>query len=629
MSNYDVSSIKIIKGLEAVRKRPAMYIGDVGKRGLHHLVFEIVDNAIDEVLQGSARNVRVIIHKDGSVSVEDDGRGIPTEIHPETGTSGLDVVFTILHAGGKFDRKAYKISGGLHGVGASVVNALSQWLEAIVKRNGKVYRVRYERGKRVQGVEVVGETDETGTLVRFKPDPLIFKTVEFDYNYISERLKNIAFLIPQVRIELVDERTGKHEVFHYERGLVDFVEYLTEARERITPTFYMQAKNEDAHEYAELEIALTYTNDYNETLLSFANTIYTEEGGTHVTGFRSALTRVINDVGRKMGLIKSNLQGEDVREGLVAIIHVKLTEPIFEGQTKTKLGNDFVESFVRKAFYENFYRFLEEHPKVAQTIVNKAIEAQRARLAAKKAKEITRRKSFLENDTLPGKLADCITRNREEAELFIVEGESAGGSAKQGRDRRFQAILPLKGKILNVEKSRIDKVLSNEEIRAIISAIGSGIKDECDPERSRYGKIIIMTDADVDGAHIRTLLLSMFYRYFFKLIEAGMIYIAQPPLYRIQKGRKVRYAYTDEELEEALKELGNDANVQRYKGLGEMNPEQLWETTMDPKTRILRKVEVDDAAEADRLVSIFMGSDVEPRRKVIEKYAKEVEELDI
>ncbi len=630
---YDASAIKIVRGLEAVRKRPAMYIGDIGKRGLHHLVFELVDNAIDEALAGYARRVVVTIHEDGSVSVEDDGRGIPVDVHPETGTSALDVVFTTLHAGGKFDKKAYKISGGLHGVGASVVNALSEWLEVKVKRNGKIYFVRYERGVKVRGVDVIGETQETGTHVRFKPDPQIFRTTEFDYDYLAEKLRDTAFLVPQVRIELLDERTGKHEVFHYENGLIDFIAFLNEARTQITPTFYMKdSTSEDEEEFVELEVALSYTSEYYETILSFANTIHTEEGGTHVTGFRSALTRVINDIGKKLNFLKEkdgNLSGEDVREGLVAVIHVKLRDPIFEGQTKTKLGNDYVRTFVEKSFYHHFYRWLEENPKVAQTIIEKALEARRARLAAKKAKEITRRKSFLDSDTLPGKLADCITKERDRAELFIVEGESAGGSAKQGRNREFQAILPLRGKIINVEKARLDRALSNSEIRAIISAIGCGLRDECDPEKARYGKIIIMTDADIDGAHIRTLLLSMFYRYFYRLIENGMVYIAQPPLYRVQKGKKVRYAYDEEELEKILQEWGDGVHIQRYKGLGEMNPEQLWETTMDPERRVLKRVEIEDAAEADRLISILMGNEVEPRRRVIEMYAKQVRELDI
>ncbi|MEO0144922.1 MAG: DNA topoisomerase (ATP-hydrolyzing) subunit B [candidate division WOR-3 bacterium] len=630
-SEYTAESIKRLKGLEGVRKRPAMYIGDVGKKGFHHLAFEIIDNAIDEVLAGFASYVKVIIHKDNSISIEDNGRGIPVDIHPETKTPAVEVIFMELHAGGKFERNVYKISGGLHGVGASVVNALSEFTEVFVKRNGNIYKIKFSRGKKVEDLKIVGKSEGTGTIVRFKPDPEIFidyPKLEFDYEYIANRLREIAFLVPEVKIELIDERTNQREVFHYPNGLTDFINYVDVSREHITPIFYTKFSS-SKDEFIEVEIALSYNDGYDEVILSFVNTVNTKEGGTHVTGFKSALTRSINDIAKKFN-VKESFQGEDVREGLTAIIHVKLSNPIFEGQTKIKLGNDSVKSFIETQFYEKFSRYLEENPKVAQVIINKALENQKARLAAKKAKEVVRRKSFIENDSLPGKLADCITKDREKAELFIVEGESAGGSAKQGRNREFQAILPLKGKILNVEKKGLDKALDNEELKAIISAIGCGIKDNCNPKEARYGKIIIMTDADIDGSHIRTLLLTLFYRYFYNLIEAGMVYIAQPPLYRVQKGKIVKYAYSDEQLKEILQELkGDNVMIQRYKGLGEMNPEQLWETTMNPKTRILKKITIEDAAEAERWVSICMGLDVAPRREFIEKYALNVKELDI
>ncbi|MEO0213155.1 MAG: DNA topoisomerase (ATP-hydrolyzing) subunit B [candidate division WOR-3 bacterium] len=630
-SEYTAESIKRLKGLEGVRKRPAMYIGDVGKKGFHHLAFEIIDNAIDEVLAGFASYVKVIIHKDNSISIEDNGRGIPVDIHPETKTPAVEVIFMELHAGGKFERNVYKISGGLHGVGASVVNALSEFTEVFVKRNGNIYKIKFSRGKKVEDLKIVGKSEGTGTIVRFKPDPEIFidyPKLEFDYEYIANRLREIAFLVPEVKIELIDERTNQREVFHYPNGLTDFINYVDVSREHITPIFYTKFSS-SKDEFIEVEIALSYNDGYDEVILSFVNTVNTKEGGTHVTGFKSALTRSINDIAKKFN-VKESFLGEDVREGLTAIIHVKLSNPIFEGQTKIKLGNDSVKSFIETQFYEKFSRYLEENPKVAQVIINKALENQKARLAAKKAKEVVRRKSFIENDSLPGKLADCITKDREKAELFIVEGESAGGSAKQGRNREFQAILPLKGKILNVEKKGLDKALDNEELKAIISAIGCGIKDNCNPKEARYGKIIIMTDADIDGSHIRTLLLTLFYRYFYNLIEAGMVYIAQPPLYRVQKGKIVKYAYSDEQLKEILQELkGDNVMIQRYKGLGEMNPEQLWETTMNPKTRILKKITIEDAAEAERWVSICMGLDVAPRREFIEKYALNVKELDI
>ncbi len=625
---YTASDIKVLKGLEGVRRRPAMYIGDIGRRGLHHLVFEIVDNAIDEALAGYCKNIYVTINEDGSVTVEDDGRGIPVDLHPELGVPAVEVVFTQLHAGGKFDSKVYQISGGLHGVGASVVNALSEWLEVEIRRDGKIYRLKFKRGEKVGEMEVEETGEErTGTKVTFKPDPEVFKVTRFEFEILRDRLRELAFLIPGVRIVVEDKRTGKREEFHYAGGLKEFVRYLDEAREPMHEPFYMKASKNGT----EIEIALEYNTGFVETILTFANTINTHEGGTHLTGFKSALTKALNDYGKKTGLLKKrSLSGDDVREGLTAVIHVKLKDPQFEGQTKTKLGNGYVEGLVRSLFYERFMRFLEENPRVAQKIIDKALLAAKSREAAKKARELTRRKSFLDSDSLPGKLADCSSRDPSISELFIVEGESAGGSAKQGRNREFQAILPLKGKILNVEKARLDKALSNEEIKTIISAIGSGLKEECDPSKARYHKIIIMTDADVDGSHIRTLLLTFFYRLMKPLIDAGFIYIAQPPLYRVQKGKKVWYIHSDEELENLLKEIGEDkVNIQRYKGLGEMNPEQLWETTMDPERRLLKKVTLEDAAEADKLFSILMGDKVEPRRKFIQENAKKVVNLDV
>ena len=630
MSNgkYSAEDIKVLRGLEAVRKRPAMYIGDVGKRGLHHLIFELVDNAIDEALAGYASTIRVVIHKDESITVEDDGRGIPVDIHPELKVPAVEVVFSTLHAGGKFDSKAYRISGGLHGVGASVVNALSEWLIAEVMRDSKIYRISFRRGEKEKPLEVIGEASSTGTRITFKPDPQIFKKTEIDYQLLRERLRELAFLVDNTKIILEDERTGERDEFHYEGGLVEFVKYLDEARQALHEPFHMKTQRNDV----EIEIALEYNNSFVETLLTFANTINTHEGGTHLSGFKAALTKALNDYGKKMGILKENvsLTGDDVREGLTAVIHVKLRDPQFEGQTKTKLGNGYIKGLVESAFYERFYRFLDENPKVAQLILDKALLAARSREAARKARELTRRKSFLESDSLPGKLADCTSRDPSESELFIVEGESAGGSAKQGRNREFQAILPLKGKILNVEKARFDKALANEEIKTIVSAIGAGIGDECDPTKARYHRIIIMTDADVDGSHIRTLLLTLFYRFMRPLIEAGYIYIATPPLYRVKKGKKEIYLYSDEELEETLKEIGTDGvTIQRYKGLGEMNAEQLWETTMNPETRTLKKVTMEDAAEADRLFSILMGDKVEPRRKFIQENAKKAVNIDV
>lgn len=625
--NYTAQDIRVLKGLEGVRMRPAMYIGDVGKRGLHHLIYEIVDNAVDEALAGYCTEIKITLNKDGSVTIEDNGRGIPVDIHPEKKVPAVQVVFTTLHAGGKFESKAYQISGGLHGVGASVVNALSEWLIVEVMRDGKVFRQRYRRGEVETPLQVVGQTDKTGTRVTFKPDPEIFKVTEFDYETLRERIREIAFLIGNVRFILEDKRNNLKDEFYYKGGLLEFVNFLDEAKQRIAGPFYMKTKRENV----EIEIALSYNAGYVETILSFVNTINTHEGGTHLVGFKSGLTRAINDIARRHKLIKENFSfhGDDVREGLTAVIHVKLPHPQFEGQTKTKLGNGYVKGLVESAFYEYFMRWLEENPKEAEKIVEKAKTAAKSREAAKRARELIRRKSFIETDSLPGKLSDCTSQNPEESELFIVEGESAGGSAKQGRDRYFQAVLPLKGKILNVEKAALHKALANEEIKVLLSAIDAGLKDECDPQKARYHKIIIMTDADVDGAHIRTLLLTFFYRFMKPLVEAGYIYIAQPPLYRVQKGKKVYYVYSDRELEEKLKELGEGAHIQRYKGLGEMNPEQLWETTMNPENRVLKRVTVEDAAEADRLFSILMGDKVEPRREFIERNAKKVRNLDV
>ncbi|MEN3045457.1 MAG: DNA topoisomerase (ATP-hydrolyzing) subunit B [Candidatus Hydrothermales bacterium] len=629
---YDASQIQILPGLEGVRRRPSMYIGDVGKRGLHHLIFEILDNAVDEALAGYAKNIIVSLNADGSCTIKDDGRGIPVDLHPIEKKPGVEIVFTYLHAGGKFDQKVYQISGGLHGVGASVVCALSEYLEVKVKRNGKIYYQKFSRGKKVSELEEIGETSERGTEVKFKPDPEIFKKLEFEFEIVEKRLREISFLVRGLRLTIIDEKTGKTKEFYSEGGLKDFVNFLDEEREPVHEPFWMEAKKENV----EVEIALQYNSDYQyENILSFVNTINTHEGGTHVTGFKSALTRVIVDYIKKNNMLKSNdieIQGEDTREGLTACIHVKIPSPQFEGQTKTKLGNSNVKGIVESLFYDRFYRYLEENPQVAEEIVRIIIATARAREAAKKAKELTKRKSLLESVSLPGKLADCSTKDPSKAELFVVEGESAGGSAKQARAREFQAILPLRGKILNVEKASIDKILKNDEIKAIFQAIGVGLNEEdFKPEKIRYHKVIIMTDADVDGSHIRTLLLTLFFRYMRPLIELGYLYIAQPPLYRIQKSKKVYYAYSEEEKEEILKKLGGEdgVNIQRYKGLGEMNPDQLWETTMDPERRILKRVTLEDAAEADKLFSILMGEKTEPRREFIIQNAKKVQNLDI
>ncbi len=632
-TTYDESQIQVLEGLEAVRKRPGMYIGSTTSRGLHHLVYEIVDNSIDEALAGYCKEIVVTIKEDNSITVRDDGRGIPVGIQAQTGLPAVEVVFTVLHAGGKFGGGGYKVSGGLHGVGASVVNALSEYLEVEISDGENVYYQKYERGNKTQDLTVIGKTDKTGTFVHFKPDGEIFEELEYDYSILHKRLREQAFLNAGIKIVLKDERPDdkgefRENVLHYEGGIREFVTYLNRNKTPIhNDVIYVNTIRENS----EAEIALQYNDGYTEDIQSFANNIHTAEGGTHETGFKSALTKVINDYARKYKLLKENddnLKGEDVREGLTCIISVKVTEAQFEGQTKTKLGNSEMRTIVEKMLNEKLSEFMEENPAIAKIIVEKSLTASRAREAAKRARENTRRKSALESSTLPGKLADCSSRNTEFTEIYIVEGDSAGGSAKQGRDRRFQAILPLWGKMLNVEKSQIDKVFNNEKLLPVITAIGAGIGSDFDVEKIRYGKIVIMADADVDGAHIRTLLLTFFFRYMQPLIEHGHVYIAQPPLYKVYKGKKVIYAYNDEDLKAALEQIP-DASIQRYKGLGEMNPDQLWETTMDPEKRIMLRVDLEDARRADETFTILMGDKVEPRRDFIEEYSKTVVNLDI
>lgn len=631
--NYNAGSIQVLEGLEPVRKRPGMYIGSTGTKGLHHCVMEVMDNSIDEVLAGRADTVKVVIYKDGSISIEDNGSGIPVEVHPKTGKSTLETVLTVLHAGGKFNNDAYKVSGGLHGVGVSCVNALSEWLIATVKRSGHIYEQHFARGKAQGDIEVVGDTKESGTTIQFMPDSEIFDTTEFSKEVLVTKFREVAFLNKGVRITLIDEREEEpqEEVFHYEGGIKSFVEYINRSKNAISEDIIYFDKSMDD---CELEIAMQYTDGYSENVLTFANNIHTTEGGYHLTGFRNALTRALNDYGRKANIIKEkedNLSGDDAREGLTAIVSVKLKEPQFEGQTKAKLGNSEVQGIVNTTCYQELIDYFELHPQEGKKIIEKAISAQRAREAARKARDLSRgKRSVLDNTTLPGKLADCQSNDNTETEIFIVEGDSAGGSAKQGRDRKFQAILPLRGKILNVEKARLDRILAYEEIKAMITAFGTGIDTEFNIEKLRYGKIIIMTDADVDGAHIRTLLLTFFFRHMRELVDDGHIYIAQPPLYMVSKNRKEYYVYDDDELEALLKEIGRDNyTIQRYKGLGEMNPEQLWETTMDPEHRILLRVNVDDAVNADEIFSMLMGDKVEPRREFIEKNAKYASNLDI
>lgn len=630
--SYDESQIQVLEGLEAVRKRPGMYIGSTSSRGLHHLVWEVVDNSIDEALAGFANKIDVIVHEDNSVTVIDNGRGIPVGVQAKLKRPALEVVMTVLHAGGKFGGGGYKVSGGLHGVGVSVVNALSEKLVVEVKREGHIHQQEYRRGAPQYDLRIIGDTEETGTKTRFHPDPEIFtETTVFDYNILVTRIRELAFLNKGINISLTDERTGVSEVFHYEGGIKEYVKYLNQHREVIhEEPIYVEGQRDQI----QIEVALQYNDSYSENIFSFANNINTHEGGTHESGFKSALTRIINDYARKNNLIKdndSNLTGDDVREGLTAIISVKIPEPQFEGQTKTKLGNSEVRGIVESLFAERLQEFMEENPSVSRKILDKGLQASRAREAARKARELTRRKSALEVSALPGKLADCSSKDASISELYIVEGDSAGGSAKQGRDRHFQAILPLRGKILNVEKARLDRILGNAEIRAIITALGTGIGEEFDISKARYHKVILMTDADVDGAHIRTLLLTFLFRYMRKIIEAGYIYIAQPPLFKVERNKVIRYAGSEKERDEIIAEFGENAkfNVQRYKGLGEMNASQLWETTMDPESRMMQQVSISDAMKADTIFDILMGDNVEPRRDFIHEHAQYVKNLDI
>ena len=625
--DYNADSIVALKGLEAVRKRPGMYIGSTDSRGLHHLVYEVVDNGIDEVMAGYANKVSVYINEDGSVTVSDDGRGIPVGMNKEEGKDALEMCLTDLHAGGKFNQNAYKVSGGLHGVGVSVVNALSKRLTAIVERDGKAFRQTYQIGIPDGPVEVIGESKRTGTTITFYPDEEIFETTAFEYEILQNRFRNQAFLNKEATIFFEDKRTGKSETFHYDGGVSEFVQYLNRSKKAIhDPPIALIGERFGVM----MDIALQYTDGYNEAIDSFVNTIYTPEGGAHLTGFRSSLTKTINDYGKANGLLKdTTLEGNDVREGLTAIISIKMPDPQFEGQTKAKLGSSIAQKAVSTFMNEKLAEFFLENPSVATTVVRKGISALESREAARKARDATRRKSALESSSLPGKLADCSEKDPSKCELYIVEGESAGGSAKQGRDRMFQAILPLRGKILNVEKARPDKLLDNEEIKNLMIAIGGGIGKEFDVSKIRYHSVVIMTDADVDGAHIGTLLLTLFYRQMKPLIEKGHVFLAMPPLYRVAKGKKEIYAYNNEEMAKAMEEFGQGTNVSRYKGLGEMNPQQLWDTTMNPETRMMKRVEIEDAMLADQLFSILMGDDVEPRRDFIIEHAHEVINLDV
>ena len=629
--SYDAKKIQVLKGLDGVRKRPSMYVGSTGPAGLHHLVFEVVDNSIDEVLAGYSTAISVTVKKDNSVSVVDNGRGIPVDIHPTQKLPAVEVVMTTLHSGGKFDAESYKVSGGLHGVGVSVVNALSEWLEVKVARDGKIYQQRYERGKTASKLKEVGKSKTSGTTVTFKPDKQIFESIEFSFDMLSQRLRELAFLNKGVKIDLIDETTGKSHVFKYDGGVVSFVKFLNENKDVLHPKPAYFCKTRDN---VEVEIALQYNDSYLENIFTYVNNINTVEGGTHLIGFKAALTRTINNYVQKEGLAKNSdvsLSGEDVREGLTAVLSVKLRDPQFEGQTKAKLGNSEVKGIVESIVGDGLTEVFDENPSVARRIIEKCIAASRAREAARKARELARRKSVLDSGSLPGKLADCSATDPSICEIYLVEGDSAGGSAKQGRDRRFQAILPLKGKILNVEKARLDKILSNEEIRTLITALGTGIgEEEFNADKARYHKIVIMTDADIDGAHIRTLLLTFFYRYMSGLITRGYVYIAQPPLYRLKKGKQEFYAYDDKERDSLMNKIGKKGiTLQRYKGLGEMNPEQLWLTTMNPESRVFLKVTLEDAVEADRIFTILMSDAVEPRRKFIEENALLVRNLDI
>ncbi len=628
-NSYDANQIQVLEGLEAVRLRPGMYIGGTGLDGLHHLVYELVDNSIDEAIAGFCDKIEVVISKDNTVSVKDNGRGIPVDIHSQTGRPALEVALTMLHAGGKFGGGGYKVSGGLHGVGLSVVNFLSEWLIAEVYREGKIYRQKFNRGKPVGEMEILGNTKATGTKITFFPDPKIFEVIDFDVNVLSNRLQELAFLNKGLKIKFTDERREFSKTFLQNGGLEDYVKYINRSRKALHPPIYF---NDEADKVV-IEIAMQYHDGYAENIFSFVNNIHTREGGTHEYGFKTALTRIVNTYARKYQYLKEkddNFSGDDIREGLSAIISVKVLEPQFEGQTKTKLGNPQVRSIVDSTFGSTFQAFLEENPKIGKIIVSKATTASRAREAARRAKELTRRKSALEISALPGKLADCSEKDPSQCELYIVEGDSAGGSAKMGRDRRFQAILPLRGKILNVEKARLDRILNNEEIRTIITAMGTGVGSDFEIGKARYHRLIIMTDADVDGAHIRTLLLTFFYRFMTPLIERGYVYIAQPPLYKVNKGKKEYYVYDDEDLQKLLKEIGRrNYGLKRFKGLGEMNPGQLWETTMNPATRTVLQVSLEDAQKADEIFSILMGDKVEPRREFIEAYAHTVRNLDV
>ncbi len=631
--DYTAKGIQVLKGLDAVRKRPAMYIGSTDLHGLHHMIYEVVDNSIDEAMGGHCDRIDISLMEDGSVTVVDNGRGIPVDLHPTQKKPAVEVVMTTLHAGGKFDHKSYRVSGGLHGVGVSVVNALSEWLEVEIWREGKAYTQKYERGTTVAPLKSSKQSGKkkSGTRVSFQPDGKVFSTLEYSFDTLSQRFRELAFLNKGITINFSDERSGKKHEFQYSGGIVSFVKWLNENRNTLhKPPIYFEEKRDDY----EIEIALQYNDSYSEKIFCFANNINTVDGGTHLVGFKAALTRTLNNYAQKNNLFKKSkitLSGDDVREGITAVVSVKLPEPQFEGQTKGKLGNSEVKGIVESMVGQNLSEFLEEHPSVAKKVIDKASQSARARDAARKARDLVRRKSALETSALPGKLADCSLEDPEHCELYLVEGDSAGGSAKQGRDRRFQAILPLRGKILNVWKARVDKTLSNEEVKTIITALGTGIDEDFDASKTRYGKIVIMTDADVDGAHIRTLLLTLFFRYMPDLIKNGNVYIAQPPLYRIKKGKEEKYVYSEKQKDKVVKEMGGSKGLylQRYKGLGEMNPEQLWDTTMNPERRTIIKVTLEDAVEADQIFNILMGDKVEPRKKFIQENALKVKNLDV
>jgi len=627
-SSYDAEQIQVLEGLQAVRRRPAMYIGTVGERGLHHLIHEVVDNSIDEAMAGFCKEIQVTVNTDGSATIADDGRGIPVDIHPKYKEPGVQIVLERMHSGGKFERKMYRVSGGLHGVGLSVVNALSEWLEVRVRRGGKEYFQRYERGTHTTELQAVGDANGRGTVITFKPDATVFETVEFDYDTIAARMRELAFLNRGLRVIVLDKRKDRGDVFQYEGGVVEYVKWINRGRSPLheTPIYFAKQGNGVL-----VEVALQWTDAYQENIHTFVNNINTVEGGTHLVGFKAALVRGMNQYARSNGFLKNGLglEGDDVREGLTAILSVKLPEPQFEGQTKMKLGNSEVKGIVESLVYEKLSEFLNENPKTAQAAISKAILASQAREAARKARELTRRKGLLDSFSLPGKLADCQERDPAKAELYVVEGPSAGGSAKEGRNRAFQAILPLRGKVLNVEKARLDQMLKNAELRTLITAIGAGIQDEFDISKCRYHTICLLSDADVDGEHIRTLLLTFLFRHMRPLVDAGYVYIAQPPLYKMKKGKEIVYAYSEREREEKVRGLGDGVSIQRFKGLGEMNPSELWETTLDPAVRILKQVTVDDAVRADQLFSTLMGDAVEPRREFIMAHAKEVVNLDV